>query len=70
MPDKTIHVDFSRFTVSGIGTLYGLKACGLQPGDIIALTDTDADTIEAEVLEVREDMATVRAYWDRILHQA
>jgi len=59
-----IHVDFTRFTAAGIGTIYGPEAAGLRVGQIIAITDDDADTIEAEVLEVRRDAAKVRARWD------
>jgi len=70
MPDTTIHVDFTRFTSAGYGTIYGPKTEGLRVGQLIAITDEEADTIQAEVLEVCGDAAKIRAHWDKVLHTA
>jgi hypothetical protein len=70
MPDKIIHVDFARFTGAGFGTIFGPKTLGLQAGESIAVTDVDADTVEAEVLDVCGDTATIHVHWDRVLHRA
>jgi hypothetical protein len=70
MPDPTVHVDLTRFTSAGYGTIYGLKTEGLRVGQLIAITDDEADTIEAEVLEVCGDAVKVRSHWDRVLRSA
>lgn len=70
MPDKVICVDFARFTSAGYGTIYGSAVVGLRLGDVIALTDVEADTIEAEVVAVHDDGVTIHARWDKILHSA
>ena len=70
MPEKIIHVDFTRFNSAGFGTVHGGPVAGLRVGEIVALTDDDADTVEGEVLEVLGDTATLRARWDRVLHEA
>jgi len=70
MPHTTIHVDFSRFTSAGYGMIYGPETVGLRVGQLITITDEDADTIEAEVLEVRGDSVKVRAHWARVLRRA
>jgi hypothetical protein len=63
-----IHVDFTRLTNAGYGTIYGTAAKDLQVGQVIAITDADADTIEAEVIEVCGEAAKIRAHWDKVLH--
>lgn len=70
MPEKIIHVDFTRFNSAGFGTVHGGPVVGLRVGEIVALTDDEADTVEGEVVEVHGDIATVRARWDRVLHEA
>lgn len=70
MPDKTIRVDFARFSSSGFGLILGSKSRGLRVGDVIAVTDTDADTVEAEVVEMCHDGVRIRVHWDKILHRA
>jgi len=70
MPDTTIQVDFTRFTSAGYGTIYGSKTEGLRVGQIIAITDVEADTIEAEVLEVCGDTVKIHARWDKVLRNA
>jgi hypothetical protein len=70
MPDITVHVDFTRLTSAGYGTIYGPKTIGLRAGQIIAICDDEADTVEAEVLEVVGDAATIRAHWDKVLRSA
>lgn len=69
-PDTPIQVDITRFTSAGYGTIYGPRTEGLTAGQLIAITDDEADTIEAEVLEVCGDAAKIRAYWDRVLCSA
>ncbi len=70
MPERTIHVDFTRLTSAGYGTIYGPKTEGLRVGELIAITDDEADTIEAEVLEVCGDAVKIHARWDNVLHSA
>lgn len=70
MPETTIQVDFTRLTSDGFGTIYGPKAKGLHVGQLIAITDDEADTIEAVVLEVCDDAVKIRAHWDKVLHSA
>lgn len=70
MPDTTIQVDFTRLTSAGYGTIYGPKSAGLRVGQLIAITDDEADTIEAEVLELNGDAAKIHARWDRVLRTA
>lgn len=66
---RCIEVDLSRFTTSGYGTVHGAAASGLIVGERFAVTDDEADTVEAEVLAVGPDYADVRLHWDRILHK-
>ncbi len=70
MSDTAIHVDFTRLTSAGYGTIYGPGTEGLRVGQFIAITDDEADTIEAEVLEVRDDAVKIRAHWNKVLHTA
>lgn len=70
MHDMTIHVDFTRLTSAGYGTIYGPKTDGLRVGQLIAITDDEADTIEAEMLEVCGDAVRIRAHWDKVLRTA
>ena len=70
MPETVVHVDFTRLNSAGFGTIYGTKVNGLRVGQIIAITDIEADTIEAEVLEVSNESATIRAHWDKVLRPA
>jgi hypothetical protein len=67
---KTFQVDLARFTTNGFGTLHGPAAASLHAGQRIAVTDEEADTLEAEVLAVREGEADIRVHWDRVLHRA
>jgi hypothetical protein len=38
----------------------------LRPGERIAVTDSEADTLEAEVISVSRDTAAIRIFWDHI----
>lgn len=67
-PMVTFRTDLSRFTGSGFGTLREPAAASLRIGQIVAVTDEDADTLQAEVLAVRD--GEVRVNWDRVLHRA
>ena len=58
------------FTSAGCGTVHGRAAEGPTAGERIAVTDLDADTVEAEVVAVRLDGADIGIHWDRILHKA
>lgn len=49
------------------GTIRGPGTEGLQVGHVIAITDDNADTIEAEVLDVADGTVKIRARWDRVL---
>ena len=42
----------------------------LRRGDLVAVTDDGADTVEAEVLDVVGQTAHVQLHTDRILHRA
>jgi hypothetical protein len=44
-PMTTIEVDLSRFTTSGYGTVHGAVTSSLALGQVIAVTDDDADTL-------------------------
>jgi hypothetical protein len=66
----TFRADLTRFTSDGFGTLHGPAAGSLHAGQRIAVTDDEADTLEAEVLAVREGEADIRVRWDRVLHRA
>ncbi len=57
-------------TRAGYGTIYGPKTEGLRVGQLIAITDDEADTIEAEVLDVCGDAVKIRAHWDKVRHTA
>lgn len=61
--------DLSRYTGEGYGVLTG-DVDGLAPGDMIAVTDEDADVIAAEVVEIHEGSATIRVLWDKVLHKS
>jgi len=66
---KTFSTDLSRFTTKGYGTLYGAAATQLRPGERIAVTDDEADTLVAEVVRVSDGSAEVRVFWDKVLHR-
>jgi hypothetical protein len=59
-----LRVDLSRFTTAGHGTVHGTAAAGLAVGQVVAVTDEDADVLEAEVLAVRPGAANLRVRWD------
>ncbi|HEY7823708.1 MAG TPA: hypothetical protein VIG24_12780 [Acidimicrobiia bacterium] len=61
--------DLSRYTSEGCGVLV-TDVDGLAPGEMIAVTDEDADVIAAEVVEIHEGEATIRVLWDKVLHKA
>lgn len=67
---RTFSVDLSRFTSSGYGTLHTSVAAELHRGERIAVTDDDADTLEAEVIRVTGDAAEIKIFWDKVLHRA
>lgn len=69
-PVKTFQVDLARFTTNGFGTLHGTATGSLHAGQRIAVTDDEADTLEAEDLAVRDGEAEIRVHWDRVLHRA
>jgi len=52
-PLPVLHVDLSRFTTGGHGTVHGAAADGLTVGQRLAVTDDEADVLEAEVVAVR-----------------
>lgn len=67
---RTLQADLARFTTDGFGTLHGQAIGSLQVGQRIAVTDDEADVLEADVLAVREGEADIRVHWDRVLHRA
>jgi hypothetical protein len=66
----TFRADLARFTSNGFGTLRDPAAGSLRPGQLIAVTDDDADTLRAEVLAVRDGEVDVRVRWDEVLRRA
>lgn len=66
----TIKTDLASFTGAGYGRLRIRPGVHLTVGEVIAVTDDEADTLEAEVLTVNGDIAEVHVHWDRILHRA
>ena len=67
---RTFSADLSRFTSSGHGTLHDPATAQLRPGERIAVTDDEADTLEAEVIAVGNGSAEVQIFWDKVLHRA
>ena len=65
----TIHADLSRFNGAGYGTLHHIPS-ELSARRPFAVTDDEADTLEAEVISVEADTAEVRVHWERVLHRA
>ncbi len=64
---RTINTDLTRFSSSGHGTVYGAAVRDLQAGEHIAVTDEDANTLEAEVLRVSEGRADIRIFWGNVM---
>lgn len=67
---RTFSTELARFNTAGLGTIRDAAVRSLHKGEIIAVTDDDADTFEAEVLDVTGDAAAVCVRWDRVLHRA
>lgn len=67
---RTFTTDLARFTTTGYGQVRHPDAATLRVGDLIAVTDDDADTVEAEVLDVAGHTAHVQLHLNRILHRA
>lgn len=65
-----VKTDLASFTGAGYRSLRIPSGVRLAPGQTIAITDDEADTLEAEVLAVAGDKAEVRVHWGRILHRA
>jgi hypothetical protein len=59
-----LHVDLSRFTTAGHGTVHGPAAGGLSVGQWVAVTDDEADVLKAEVVAVRPGSADLQERWD------
>jgi hypothetical protein len=52
-----VGVDLSRFTSSGYGAVRGAFTSTFTVGQVIAVTDDDADVLEATVVGLREGSA-------------
>jgi hypothetical protein len=65
-----VGVDLSRFSSSGYGTARGAFTSKFTLGQIIAVTDDDADTLEATVIALRPGSADLRVHWDRVQRRA
>ena len=63
-PMPVLRVDLSRFTSAGRGTVHGAAATELVVGQVVAVTDDEADVLEAEVLAVRPGAADLQVRWD------
>lgn len=66
----TLTTDLASFPGAGYGTVRVPAGTHLRAGDLVAVTDDDADTLQAEVLSVAGDRAEIRVHWDRVLHRA
>jgi hypothetical protein len=66
----TVKTDYASFTGAGHGTLRIPSGVHLAPGQVIAVIDDEADTLEAEVLAFTADKAEVRVHWDHIVRRA
>lgn len=60
---RFLTADLARFTTAGFGTVRGSEVEGLHPEDRVTLTDEGADTVEAEVLDVRHGEVDVRIHY-------
>jgi hypothetical protein len=67
---RTISVDLSRFSAAGLGTVRGEAAEGLQQGEVVHVTDDDADVLEATVVESRGAEAELRVHWERVVRRS
>jgi hypothetical protein len=65
-----VGVDLSRFSSSGKGTVYGAFTSEFTLGQSIAVTDDDADTLEATVIALRPGSADLQVHWDRVQRHA
>lgn len=67
---QTFTTDLARFTSTGYGQVRHPSVAKLRRGDLVAVTAGDADTVEAEVLDVVGQTAHAQLHMDRILHRA
>jgi hypothetical protein len=65
-----VGVDLSRFNSRGYGTVYGVFTSEFTLGGIIAVTDDDADTMEATVIALHPGSADLQVRWDRVQRHA
>lgn len=65
-----VEVDLSRFNSRGYGTVHGTYTSEFTPGQVIAVTDDDADALEATVIAVRPGSADLQVHWDRLRRDA
>ena len=61
-----VEADLSRFNSSGYGTVHGAFTSEFALGQVIAVTDDDADTVEATVIALRPGAADLQVHWDRV----
>lgn len=61
-----VDVDLSRFNSLGYGTVHGDFTSEFTLGQVIAVTDDDADTLEATVIALRSGAADLQVHWDRV----
>lgn len=67
----TIKTDYASFPSDGRGRVRVPDGVKLRKGQRVAVTDDDADTVEAEVLaEPSNGRAEVRLNWTKVLHFA
>lgn len=63
-------VDLPRFRSRGHGTVSGAFSSEFTLGRSTAVTDDDADTLEATVITLRRGRADLQVHWDRVQRRA
>lgn len=66
-----IKADYASFPSDGRGRIRVPNGMRLKKGQRVAVTDDEADTVEAEVLsDPTNGRAEVRLNWNKVLHTA
>ncbi len=60
---RTVSADLARFTAAGFGTVHGPATDGFAAGEVVTVTDADADPLEATVVATRPGAVDLRVRW-------